>query len=92
MSRPVVLAAAVAVVIMLVPARARAQGNTASLGGAVRDEQQLPAPGAMVTIAARDSPLTRTVTAGPDGGFEFPYVINLSPDSIREFQIQTGRQ
>ena len=53
-------------------ARARAQGNTGSVGGAVRDEQKLSVPGATVTIAATDSVLTRTVTAGPDGGFEFP--------------------
>jgi hypothetical protein len=61
-----------AVNVALIPAVVRAQGNTGSVGGAVRDEQKLSVPGATVTIAATDSVLTRTATAGLDGGFEFP--------------------
>ena len=57
------------------PAMVRAQGNTGSVGGVVRDEQHLVAPGATVTIASSESRLARTVTGGPDGGFEFPALL-----------------
>src|SRR5687768_15703588 len=55
---------------LLIPALALAQGATGSVGGAVRDQQNLVIPGATVTVAATDTALTRTVTSGADGGFE----------------------
>jgi hypothetical protein len=70
--RRFVLTAILAVGVVLMPALVRGQGSTGSLGGTVRDAQNLVVPGAIVTIVATESGLTRTVTAGPDGGFEFP--------------------
>jgi hypothetical protein len=72
MSRTSFLCITIGLVVFLVPASARSQGNTGSLGGAVRDEQGLPVPGVAITIAAVESVLTRNIAAGPDGGFEFP--------------------
>ena len=58
---------------LLTPASARAQGgNTGSIGGTVRDPQHLVVPGATVTVTETQSSLTRTVTSGPDGAFDFP--------------------
>src|SRR5687768_984714 len=56
---------------LLIPAPVLAQGATGSVGGAVRDQQNLVIPGAAVTIAAAETALTRTVTSGAEGGFEF---------------------
>lgn len=66
------LSAMLAVNVLLFPAMVRAQGNTGTVGGAIRDEQALVIPGATVTIAATESALTRTITSASDGGFEFP--------------------
>ena len=53
------------------PSAAHAQGNTGSLRGAVRDEQNLVVPGATVTVAGMENTLSRTETTNADGGFEF---------------------
>ena len=55
----------------LTPIVATAQGNTGSVAGTVRDPQRLVVPGATVTIVGTESGLTRTVTTGSDGLFEF---------------------
>lgn len=57
--------------IFLLPAFAHAQGSTASLGGVVRDQQNLVVPGASVTMAGTENAFSRTVTTGADGSFEF---------------------
>src|SRR5512143_3443469 len=62
----VVLAGCVAL-----PSLVCAQGNTGSLSGVVRDEQDLIVPGASVTVSGLENTLSRTVTTGADGGFEF---------------------
>src|SRR3954464_7925021 len=49
-----------------------AQGSTATLSGVIRDEQNLPAPGATVNVSGVESSLSRSVTTNPDGAFEFP--------------------
>lgn len=72
MPRGSVQSATLAITLLLIPALVRAQGNTGSVGGAVRDEQNLVIPGATVIIAATESALTRTITSASDGGFEFP--------------------
>ena len=58
--------------LLLLPAMALAQGTTGSVGGAVRDQQNLVISGATVTVAAVETTFTRTVTSGSEGGFEFP--------------------
>lgn len=67
-----VLTAVLAVNVTLIPSVARAQGSTGSVGGIIRDEQNLVVPGAPVTIAATDTRLTRTVPTDAAGGFDFP--------------------
>ena len=47
------------------------QGSTASLAGVVRDEQNLVAPGATVTLSATENTFSRSVTTDANGGFEF---------------------
>src|SRR5438105_4080480 len=66
------LSAILALGLTLTPRATLAQGNTATVAGAVRDQQNLVVPGATVTVAGTESTLTRTATSGPDGGFEFP--------------------
>ena len=63
------------VVVALLPSVVLAQGNTSTLGGTVRDEQNLVVPGAAVTVAGTDNSVTRTATTNPDGRFEFPGVL-----------------
>ncbi|HEY1303849.1 MAG TPA: carboxypeptidase regulatory-like domain-containing protein [Vicinamibacterales bacterium] len=72
MPRRFVHVATLAITFALIPALVRAQGNTGSVGGAVRDEQSLVVPGASVTIAATESALARTVVSSSQGEFEFP--------------------
>ena len=72
MSRRSLQSATCILSLLLIPALALAQGATGSVGGAVRDQQNLVIPGATVTVAATEGALTRTVTSGSEGGFEFP--------------------
>src|SRR5262249_52910826 len=51
---------------------AAAQGSTASVGGTVRDEQNLVVPGATITLAGTENTFLRTTTTGADGSFELP--------------------
>src|SRR3979490_48343 len=89
-----VLSALLAANVALMPALVFAQGSTASLGGSIRDEQSLVVPGAVVTIAASESALTRIVTAGPGGEFEFPgllpgeYVVTTELSGFRREQVR----
>jgi hypothetical protein len=61
-----------ALVLALSPHLVAAQGSTATVGGVVRDEQNLVVPGATVTVAGTESSVSRTATTNPDGGFDFP--------------------
>lgn len=56
--------------LVLMSGVASAQGSTASMAGAVRDQQNLVIPGATVTIAGTENNYSRSVTTGADGGFE----------------------
>jgi hypothetical protein len=56
----------------LLPCLAGAQGSTATVGGIVRDAQNLAVPGAVVTVAGTESTFSRTATTGEDGIFDFP--------------------
>src|SRR5512146_2648528 len=82
------------VVLAAMPNVLYAQGNTGALSGAVRDEQNLLVPGAMVTVAGVESTLARTETTGPDGGFEFAgllpghYVITVDLSGFKEEKHQ----
>jgi hypothetical protein len=59
-------------VLTVLPRVVAAQGSTATLAGVVRDQQNLPIPGATVTVARTDSSLSRTATTNADGGFDLP--------------------
>jgi Carboxypeptidase regulatory-like domain len=59
-------------VLALSPRLLAAQGSTATLGGVVRDEQNLGVPGATVTVAGTESSFSRTAMTTADGGFDFP--------------------
>jgi Carboxypeptidase regulatory-like domain len=61
---------AVCLVAFVLPAGALAQGSTATVAGIVRDEQSLVVPGVSVAIARADNNYSRTLTTGPDGGYE----------------------
>src|SRR5262245_3864010 len=69
-SRCVWIVAVSFLVSSLVPASAWAQG-TATMAGVVRDQQTLVVPGATVTVAGTENTLSRTLTTGADGTFEF---------------------
>jgi hypothetical protein len=58
------------VVLAWVPAFARAQGSTAALAGAARDEQGLIVAGATVTVSGTENNFRRTVTTDTQGQFE----------------------
>src|SRR5262245_29825867 len=47
------------------------QGNTASIAGIVRDQQNLVVPSATVRIAGVENAFSRAVTTDADGAFEF---------------------
>ena len=59
-------------VFALSPRAVAAQGSTAALAGVVRDQQNLPVPGATVTVTGTESSVSRAATSNPDGGFDFP--------------------
>jgi hypothetical protein len=59
-------------VLALSPRLLAAQGSTATLGGVVRDEQNLVVPGATVTVAGTESSFSRTAMTTAEGGFDFP--------------------
>ena len=59
-------------VFALLPRVVAAQGSTATLAGVVRDQQNLPIPGATVSVAGTESSFSRTATTNTDGGFDFP--------------------
>jgi hypothetical protein len=59
-------------VLALSPRLLAAQGSTATLGGVVRDPQNLTVPGATVTVSRTESSFSRAATTGADGGFDFP--------------------
>lgn len=71
MSRRALRSATCVLTLLMFPTLVLAQGATGSVGGAVRDQQNLVIPGATVTVAATETALTRTVTSGAEGGFEF---------------------
>ena len=71
MSARTILACGTLLVCVALPGIVQAQGNTGSLSGVVRDEQDLIVPGATVTVAGVENTLSRTETTGADGGFEF---------------------
>src|SRR6185503_2440696 len=61
--------------LALCPRVLAAQGSTATLGGVVRDEQNLVVPAATVTLTGTENSFSRTVTSNGDGGFDFPGVL-----------------
>ena len=63
------------VLLVLSPPVLAAQGSTATLGGVVRDEQNLVVPGATLTLTGTESSFSRTVTSSGDGAFDFPGVL-----------------
>ena len=65
----------VLVVCALLPRPAFAQGATATLAGVVRDPQALVVPGVMLTLTGAERAITRVVTTGPDGAYEFPGIL-----------------
>jgi hypothetical protein len=65
----------VLVVCALLPRPAFAQGATATLAGVVRDPQALVVPGVLLRLAGAERAITRVVTTGPDGAYEFPGVL-----------------
>ena len=73
---------------------AAAQGSTATLSGVIRDEQTLPTPGAMVRVSGIESSLSRGVTTGADGGFDFPgllpgdYLLTVELSGFERQQVQ----
>jgi outer membrane receptor protein involved in Fe transport len=66
------LLGAIVIQLALAPCALFAQGNTGTVSGGVRDEQTLLVPGATVTVTRTDNNLSRSVTTGADGSYDFP--------------------
>jgi carboxypeptidase family protein len=64
-----------AVCALLLPRHAIAQGTTATLTGVVRDSQSLVVPGVTLTLRGADRTITRIITSGPDGSYEFAGIL-----------------
>ena len=58
--------------LLATPAVARAQGSTATIAGVVRDQQNLPVPGATVTVSNTESSVSRSLVTAAEGDFNFP--------------------
>jgi len=59
---------------LLVPALAFAQAGTATLRGAVVDEQEAPVPGALVTLTSEGTGAVRTANTNESGDYSFAAV------------------
>lgn len=76
------------------PHPAAAQGSMATLTGIVRDLQELPVPGATVTVTATERTFARTATTGSDGTFDFPgllpgeYLVSIELSGFERQQHQ----
>jgi hypothetical protein len=75
------------IVFALVPRIADAQGSTATLTGLVRDAQNLPVPGATVTVTGTESDFSRASATTGEGVFDFP---GLLPGDYRVTVDLTG--
>lgn len=62
-------------VLLVLPLQAFGQGSAATLSGAVRDEQSLAIPGAVVVVTGVETAISRSVVTGPDGSFDLPGLI-----------------
>src|SRR5882724_10561939 len=72
MTRVFELLVCAVVLLLVVPSAVRAQVVTASVRGAVTDEQGAAVAGAEVTITNVDTGYTRSMKSGSDGAYNFP--------------------
>ncbi len=70
-ARKLGVAAVFVLMLLLRQSTLWAQGNTASLGGTITDEQSLRLPGVSLTLEGVESGLKRNLTSGTDGTFVF---------------------